>query len=51
MATEPDQIRAQVETMLADSSTKTESGLDETMRRLEEVHEFLEHALQSVQKG
>ena len=51
MATEPDEIRAQVETMLAGLPADTESGLDEIMHRLEEVHDVLVHALESVEKG
>lgn len=51
MATEPDHIRARVQALLADSSAEPGSGLEEITHRLEEVHELLVHALESVEKG
>lgn len=51
MATEPDHVRAQVDAVLAGLPTDTESDLDEIMRRLDEAHDVLVHALESVEKG
>lgn len=51
MATQPDQIRARVEAVLAELPTDTESRLDEIVHRLDEAHNVLVHALESVEKG
>jgi hypothetical protein len=52
----PDQIRARIETLLADlpgdaDELPEQADLDELARRLEEAHEVLVRALESVEKG
>jgi hypothetical protein len=61
MTTDPQQIRAQVDAVLADlplldldfqASTATEvADIDAVGRRLEEAHQILVDALESVEKG
>jgi hypothetical protein len=57
MTTDPEQLRAQVDSLLAElPDASTEDGLhgmeiDEVARRLEEVHDVLVEALESVEKG
>jgi hypothetical protein len=57
MTTEPEQIRAHVDSLLAAlPDTSAEGGLhgmeiDEVARRLEEAHDVLVQALESVEKG
>ncbi|CAN5811885.1 hypothetical protein BH09ACT7_BH09ACT7_53600 [soil metagenome] len=56
MATEPEQIRAHVDALLAELPDTSAGGLggleiDEVARRLDEVHDVLVQALESVEKG
>ena len=51
MTTEPDQIRTQIEALLAEVPADTESDLDDIARRLGEAHDVLVRALESVEKG
>jgi hypothetical protein len=61
MNTDPQQIRAQVDAVLADlplldldfqANTETEvADIDAVGRRLEEAHQILVDALESVEKG
>jgi hypothetical protein len=56
MTTEPDQIRAQIEAVLAELPDLAENGLidtdiDEIARRLSEAHDMLVRALESAEKG
>ncbi|MGB3485154.1 MAG: hypothetical protein WBB07_23425 [Mycobacterium sp.] len=58
MSADADLIRAQVDTLLAelpDVSAEVpghvEMDLDDVARRLEEIHDVLVHALESVEKG
>lgn len=49
--TEPDQIRAQIDALLAELPAGAEADLDEIARGLSEAHDVLVHALESVEKG
>jgi hypothetical protein len=61
MSTDPDQIRAQIAALLADLPDPaqegsgfdqlSESDIDLIAARLEEAHELLVRALESVEKG
>jgi hypothetical protein len=58
MSTDPDQIRAQIAELLADlpdpaveSAELADSDIDTIAARLEEAHELLVRALESVEKG
>jgi len=51
MSTEPDQIRAQVAELLGESTEPTDADLDSVAARLEEAHDLLVRALESVEKG
>ena len=61
MSTDPDQIRAQIAELLADVPDPAQEGfdlanladsdIDTIAARLEEAHELLVHALESVEKG
>lgn len=58
MTTEPQQIRAQVDALLSDLPRTDEVGtrladdaIDTIARRLEEAHDVLVRALESVEKG
>jgi hypothetical protein len=57
MTTDPEQIRVHVDSLLAElPEASAESGLhgmaiDEVARRLEEAHDVLVQALESVEKG
>jgi hypothetical protein len=57
MSTDADQIRAQIDALLAEVPDVTQVGagrhldLDDIARRLEEAHDVLVHALESVEKG
>jgi hypothetical protein len=56
MSTEPEQIRAQIDALLAelpDTSAGSLGGMDidEVARRLDEAHDVLVAALESVEKG
>lgn len=58
MTTDPDQLRAQVAEVLADLPDPAagayqvgDSDIDLMVSRLEQAHELLVHALESVDKG
>ena len=58
MSTDPDQIRAQIAALLAelpdvsdDDADLAAADIDNVAARLEEAHELLVHALESVEKG
>jgi hypothetical protein len=54
MSIEPDQIRAQIDAVLAelpDLAEAENADLDEIARRLSAAHEVLVHALESAEKG
>jgi hypothetical protein len=51
MTNNPDEIRVQVAELLGEQAELTESDLDSAAARLEEAHELLVHALESVEKG
>jgi hypothetical protein len=51
MTNDPDEIRVQVAELLGEHTEPTESDLDAVASRLEEAHEVLVHALESVEKG
>ncbi|MGY4651379.1 hypothetical protein ACVWWN_005175 [Mycobacterium sp. URHB0021] len=61
MSTDPDQIRGQIAELLADVPDPAQEGfdfanladsdIDTIAARLEEAHELLVHALESVEKG
>lgn len=51
MSTEPDQIRAQVAELLGEPTEPTDADLDSVAARLEEAHDLLVRALESVEKG
>ncbi|MGB3355719.1 MAG: hypothetical protein WBB00_23565 [Mycobacterium sp.] len=51
MTNDPDEIRAQVAELLGDYADPDESDLDGLAVRLEEAHELLVRALESVEKG
>ncbi|AFM17402.1 hypothetical protein Mycch_2633 [Mycolicibacterium chubuense NBB4] len=56
MSNDPDQIRAQIAELLGEptdpsASDPTASELDSVAARLEEAHEVLVRALESVEKG
>jgi hypothetical protein len=58
MSTDPEQIRAQISALLADlpdpaveGANLADSDIDELAARLEEAHDLLVHALESVDKG
>ncbi|MGV0793841.1 hypothetical protein [Mycolicibacterium sp. XJ1819] len=58
MSTDPDQIRAQIAELLADLPDPAQDGvelaatdIDAIAARLEEAHELLVRALESVEKG
>jgi hypothetical protein len=60
MTAEPDQIKARIEALLAELPGDAELAelpddcgrlWDELARRLEEAHDMLVHALESVEKG
>ncbi|MGV0581886.1 hypothetical protein ABQE57_25160 [Mycolicibacterium elephantis] len=58
MSTDPDQIRAQIAELLADLPDPAQDGveladadIDALATRLEEAHELLVQALESVEKG
>jgi hypothetical protein len=56
MSTDPDQIRAQIAALLAelpdpDSAEPTDADIDTIAARLEEAHELLVQALESVEKA
>ncbi len=58
MSTDPDQIRAQIAELLGDLPDPAQDGveladadIDALAARLEEAHELLVQALESVEKG
>jgi hypothetical protein len=51
MSNDPDQIRAQVAELLGEPADLSASELDAVAARLEEAHDLLVHALESVEKG
>lgn len=58
MTTEPDQIRARIDALLApipqvdaDGSAPIDADLDDVAHRLSEAHDVLVRALESVEKG
>lgn len=51
MSNDPDQIRAQVAELLGEPADISPSDLDSVAARLEEAHDLLVHALESVEKG
>ncbi len=58
MSTDPDQIRAQISALLADLPDPAQEGvvladsdIDLIAARLEEAHDLLVRALESVEKG
>lgn len=51
MTNDPDQIRVQIAELLGEQADACESDLDIVAARLEEAHELLVHALESVEKG
>ncbi|QZT65083.1 hypothetical protein [Mycolicibacterium austroafricanum] len=51
MSNDPDQIRAQVAELLGEPVDVSASDLDAVAARLEEAHDLLVRALESVEKG
>ena len=60
MSTDPDQIRAQIDELLAGlpdhrrrarTTSSSNADIEEIARRLAEAHDVLVHALESVEKG
>jgi hypothetical protein len=58
MATNPDEIRAQIDAVLAElpdpadvENAPAEADLEELARRLSEAHDMLVEALESAEKG
>ncbi|CAA0121094.1 Uncharacterised protein [Mycolicibacterium vanbaalenii] len=51
MTDDPDAIRAQVAELLGEHAEVGEADLDAVAARLEEAHELLLQALESVEKG
>ena len=51
MSTDPEHIRAQVAELLGEPTEPTASDLDAVAARLEEAHDVLVRALESVEKG
>lgn len=51
MTNDPDEIRAHVVELLGEQTDPTESDLDAVAARLEEAHDLLVQALESVEKG
>lgn len=49
MSTEPNQLRARIDSLLAELGETAD--IDEIARHLEEAHEVLVQALESVEKG
>lgn len=49
MSIEPDQIRSRIEALLAELPLQTD--IDESARRLDEAHDILLRALESVERG
>lgn len=51
MTNDPDEIRAQVAELLGEHTEVGESDLDTVAARLEQAHDLLVRALESVEKG
>lgn len=58
MSTEPDHIRTRIETLLAElpgdaefAELPAQADIDEVARRLDEAHDILLRALESVERG
>ncbi|UXA20424.1 hypothetical protein [Mycobacterium sp. SMC-4] len=51
MSNDPDQIRAQIAELLGDQTEPSVSELDDVATRLEEAHDMLVRALESVEKS
>ncbi|MGE2835786.1 hypothetical protein [Mycobacterium sp. SMC-4] len=51
MSTDPDQIRAQIAELLGEQTEPSVSELDDVAARLEQAHDVLVQALESVEKG
>ncbi|WP_197420425.1 hypothetical protein [Mycobacterium sp. NAZ190054] len=51
MTNDPDQIRARVAELLGEPSDVSGDDLDSVAARLEEAHDVLVRALESVEKG
>jgi hypothetical protein len=58
MTTDPDEIRARIDAVLAElpdladrENLPAEAGLEEIARRLSEAHDMLVQALESAEKG
>jgi hypothetical protein len=58
MSTDPDEIRARIDAVLAElpdladvENVPTEADLEEIARRLSEAHDMLVQALESAEKG
>jgi hypothetical protein len=53
MTTDPDQIRVQIAALLTDLPTPDapEADVEVIAKRLEEAHDLLVHALESVERG
>ncbi len=51
MQTDPDQIRAQIDALLAELPDPAEGDIDEIARRLSLAHDVLVRALESAEKG
>ena len=51
MTNHPDEIRAQVTGLLGEHTETCESDLDAVAACLEQAHDFLVRALESVEKG
>lgn len=51
MSNDPDQIRARVAELLGDQTEPSVTELDEVAARLEQAHDVLVQALESVEKG
>ncbi|WP_293057880.1 hypothetical protein [Mycobacterium sp.] len=49
MTTEPDQIRAQIEALLAELPDPADADIDEIARRLWQAHDLLVRALESAE--
>lgn len=51
MSNDPDQIRAHIAELLGERAELSASDLDSVAARLEEAHDLLVRALESVEKG
>lgn len=51
MTNDPDEIRTRIAELLGEHTEVCESDLDAVAARLEQAHDVLVHALESVEKG